>query len=46
MKSDVFTVLYSKHEPTDIKLLVTGKLQLNCVCVKLTLFIFSGVNKS
>jgi hypothetical protein len=27
-KSDVLTVLCSKHEPTDIKVLGTGKLQL------------------
>jgi hypothetical protein len=31
-KSDVLTVLCSKHEPMDIKLLGTGKLQLNSVC--------------
>jgi hypothetical protein len=31
-KSDVLTVLCSKHEPTDIKLLATGKLQLNSMC--------------
>ena len=31
-KPDVLTVLCSKHEPTDIKLLGTGKLQLNTMC--------------
>ena len=31
-KSDVLTVLCSKHEPTDVKLLGTGKLQLNPMC--------------
>jgi len=31
-KSDVLTVLCSKHEPTDVKLLGTGKLQLNSMC--------------
>jgi len=31
-KSDVLTVLCSKHEPTDVKLLETGKLQLNSMC--------------
>jgi len=30
--SDVLTVLCSKHEPMDIKLLGTGKLQLNPMC--------------
>jgi len=30
-KSDVLTVC-SKHEPTGVKLLGTGKLQLNSVC--------------
>ena len=31
-RSDVLTVLCSKHEPTDVKLLGTGKLQLNSMC--------------
>jgi len=31
-KSDVLTVLCSKHEQTDVKLLGTGKLQLNPMC--------------
>ena len=30
--SDVLTVLCSKHEPMDVKLLGTGKLQLNPMC--------------
>jgi hypothetical protein len=29
---DVLTVSCSKHEPTDVKLLGTGKLQLNATC--------------
>jgi hypothetical protein len=31
-KSDVLTVLCSKHESTDVNLLGTGKLQLNPMC--------------
>ena len=31
-KSDVLTVLCSKHGPIDVKLLGTGKLQLNSMC--------------
>ena len=31
-KSDVLTVVCSKHEPTDVKLLGTGVLQLNSMC--------------
>jgi len=31
-KSDVLTVLCSKHEPTDVTILGTGKLQLNSMC--------------
>ena len=31
-KSGVLTVLCSKHEPTDAKLLGAGKLQLNSMC--------------
>jgi len=31
-KSQVLTALFSKHEPTDVKLLGTGKLQLNTMC--------------
>ena len=30
--SDVLTLLCSKHEPMDVKLLGTGKLQLNLMC--------------
>jgi hypothetical protein len=29
---DVLTVLFSKHEPTDVKLIGTGKLHLNSMC--------------
>ena len=31
-KSDVLTVLCNKHEPTDVRLLGTGKLKLNGMC--------------
>jgi hypothetical protein len=31
-KPDVLTVLCSRHEPTDVKLLGTGKLRLNAMC--------------
>jgi len=33
--------MYSKHKPTDIKLLATGKLQLNCVCKAYIVYILS-----
>jgi hypothetical protein len=42
MKCDVLMVLFSKHEPTDIKLLVTGKLQLNCMCKAYIVYILRG----